>query len=47
MFGTCRNDQLRGMKLERPVIPISGQEYAYKILVGKFLDKYLDLNGRL
>lgn len=38
---------LRGMKLEEPVIHISGRENTYKILVGRLLDKYLDLNGRL
>jgi hypothetical protein len=36
-----------GMKLEEPVIHVSGQENACKILVGKLLDKYLDLNGRM
>jgi hypothetical protein len=35
------------MKLEEPVIHMSGQENANKILVGKLLDKYLYLNGRM
>jgi len=47
MLGTYRNDQLRGMKLKGPVIRVSGRENAYKILVGKLLDKYLDLSNRL
>jgi hypothetical protein len=41
MLGSYWNDQLKGLKLEGPVI------HAFKILDGKLLDKYPDQNGRM